>query len=88
MEGTVSIAEDDDGNITAVYLTVTDGAKKGKYTVTLDAKGKRLGEDAVGSRAKVTGTVATQGNKKALKVTRFELVTEDEEDEGGDDEEE
>lgn len=83
LQGTVSVTEDDDGNIEAVSLTVPAGDSKGKYTVVLDAQGKKLGNDAAYAEAKVTGTVTKKGADLTLKVISFQVV-EQEEGGGGD----
>jgi len=72
--GTVSITEDDDWNITAVKLTEEGGTV---YNITLDAKGKKLGNDMDKNKASVTGTLAEKDGAKWLTVTSYKAVDED-----------
>lgn len=86
LKGSVSVTENDDWEVTGVFLTVTEGKAAGKYTVALDAKGRELGRKADGQEAEVTGTLATKDGKKELKVASYKVVVVEEEG-GGEDEE-
>ena len=72
--GIVSIAEDDDWNITAVKLTEEGGTV---YNITLDAKGKALGTDMDANKASVTGTLAEKDGAKWLTVASYKAVDEE-----------
>jgi len=80
LTGTVSVVKDDDDNITAVSLTADGEA----YTVVLDSKGKKLGEDMDGKNVEVKGTVEEEDGNKMLKVSEYKEVKEEaaEEDAG------
>ena len=72
--GTVSVSDDDDGNITAVKLTVGETA----YNVTLDANGRKLGAEMAGKKAEVTAIVREQDDEKWLVVKSFKEVKKEE----------
>jgi hypothetical protein len=73
LKGTVSVTEDDDGNVKAAVLTVAEGAAKGKYNIVLDEKGKKLAEDAAGAIVTVEGAVKAKGEEKTLKVSSYKV---------------
>jgi len=60
LKGSVSVTENDDWEVTGVFLTVTEGKAAGKYTVALDAKGRELGRKAAGRPAKIKLSRATE----------------------------
>lgn len=61
-----------DGNdITAVHINVL---LKGKYNITLDAKGKELGEKMEGKMVEVTGIETTKDTEKWLTVEKYAEV--------------
>ena len=72
--GTVSVSTDDDGNITAVKLTVGETV----YNVTLNATGRKLGADMEGKKVEVTAIVREQEDEKWLLVKSFKEVKEEE----------
>lgn len=74
LTGTVSVSADDDGNITAVNLTVGETV----YHVTLDASGRKLGGDMEGKKVEVTGTVREHDDQKWIVVKSFKEVKEEE----------
>ena len=72
--GTVSVSDDDDGNITAVKLTVGETV----YNVTLDENGRKLGAQMADKKAEVTAIVREQDDEKWLVVKSFKEVKEEE----------
>ncbi|NQT52781.1 hypothetical protein HQ576_12050 [bacterium] len=72
--GTVSVSDDDDGNITAVKLTVGETV----YNVTLDENGRKLGAQMADKKAEVTAIVREQDDEKWLVVKSFKEVKREE----------
>ncbi|HUT32436.1 MAG TPA: hypothetical protein VNE39_03065 [Planctomycetota bacterium] len=73
LTGTVSVTKDDDGNLTAVKLTVGETV----YNVALCANGKKLGAELAGKKAEVTGTVKEEDDVKTLSVKSFKACEEE-----------
>jgi len=74
--GTVSVAEDEDENITAVSIAAGDTT----YSVTLDAVGKKLGGEMSGKKVEATGTVIEKDGTKWLTVQTYKEVKQEEEE--------
>lgn len=68
VKGTVSVTKDASGNITAVMLTTEKGEM---YNITLDEKGKELGEKMEGKMVKVKGMEMMKDGQKWLTVEKF-----------------
>jgi hypothetical protein len=79
LKGTVSVMENDDGDIEAVSLKVTEGKDRGTFKVTLDEKGKALAEKAAGESVEVSAILTQKGKEKWLKITRYKIVEDAEE---------
>ena len=73
--GKVSVAKDDDGNITAVKITVGETVNK----VVLDDNGKKLGAEMNGKKVEATGTFSGEDDERVFKVASFKEVKEAEE---------
>ena len=73
--GKVSVAKDDDGNITAVKITAGETVNK----VVLDDNGKKLGAEMDGKKVEATGTFSGEDDAKVFKVESFKEVKEAEE---------
>jgi uncharacterized membrane-anchored protein len=71
--GTISVSEDDDGNITGVKLTVDEGTV---YNVTMNEAGKKLAEDMNGENVEVVGTVVEKDDGNWITVKKFKKVEE------------
>jgi hypothetical protein len=71
IQGTVEVTRDMEGEITAVKLVVND---KISYPVTLDEKGKEMGENMAGKKVEVTGTVETKDKVEWLTVQSYRGV--------------
>ena len=76
LTGTVSVTKNDDGDITAVKLTVGETV----YNVGLCEVGKKLGTDLCGKKAEVTGTVKEEDGTKTISVKSFKAVEEKKEE--------
>jgi uncharacterized protein (DUF2147 family) len=71
LEGTVSVAKDSNGVVTSIKLTT---AKKTVYNVTLDKKGKELG-DFNGKEVEVRCVITEKKDgQKWITVSEFRLV--------------
>ncbi|OHE75273.1 MAG: hypothetical protein A2107_06325 [Verrucomicrobia bacterium GWF2_62_7] len=68
VSGTVSVAKDKEGKITAVKLIVSE---KEVYNVVLDEKGQKLGNDLSGKKAQVTGVVAGVGGVRTITIHHY-----------------
>lgn len=72
-KGTVEVTKDKDGNIEAVELRV--GLLRRIYHITLDEKGKELGEKMPGKEVNVKGMLSTKGGVDCLTVTEYSEVS-------------
>jgi hypothetical protein len=68
VKGRVGVVKDSAGVITAVHLNVM---LKGKFNITLDEKGKKLGEKMEGKMVEVTGIETTKDGEKWLTVEKY-----------------
>jgi hypothetical protein len=73
-KGTVEVTKDKAGDITAVELKVGRIIKH-TYHITLDEKGKELGQKMAGKKVIATGTVEKKAGAKWLTVTTYSSVT-------------
>jgi len=73
--GTVSVATDDDGNVTAIKL-VTDDVT---YNITLCENGRKLG-GMNGKKVEVTGTVTEKDDAKWIAVKSCKAIEEEKEE--------
>jgi uncharacterized protein YpmS len=71
VKGQVSVTKNKEGNITAVYITTKSSVK---YSVTLDAKGKELGEKMASKTVEAQGTTKTKNGQKWLTVENYNEV--------------
>jgi hypothetical protein len=71
--GTIEVTRDKAGNIETVVLK-PGGLFKRAYNVTLDAKGKELGEKMAGKQVDAKGTVSEKEGAKWLTVTGYSEV--------------
>ena len=71
VKGAISETKDKDGNVTEVKLTTK---KDVVYQITLDAKGKELGQKMAGKTVKVTGTTQAKGDVTWLTVENYAEV--------------
>jgi hypothetical protein len=69
--GTVTVAKDAAGKITAIHLS---NIKKGTFSIVLDKKGKELGRKMNGKMVKVTGMETIKGTEKWLTVEKYSEV--------------
>jgi hypothetical protein len=70
-QGTVEVTKDKAGDITAVKLMVND---KLSYSITLDAKGKELGQKMAGKKVNVKGMLSEKAGEKWLTITEYNAV--------------
>lgn len=76
LTGTIEVTTDDNDNVTAVALITADDDS---YRITMDAKGKELGQKMAGAKVKVSGTVAEKDDEAWLTVQTYAKVGGDEE---------
>ena len=72
--GIVRAMEDDDGAIVSVKIKVDD---KTAYNVTMDEKGKKLGDEMWSSKVEVTGQVSVKDNEQWLTVKSYKEFPEE-----------
>jgi hypothetical protein len=70
VKGTVEVTRDKAGAITDITLK-TGKVMVTKYKITLDEKGKELGEKMTGKQVEVKGTVEKRSGVKWLTVTQY-----------------
>ena len=70
-KGTVEVTKDKAGDITAVKLMVND---KLSYSITLDEKGKELGQKMAGKEVSVKGMLSEKAGAKWLTITEYSAV--------------
>jgi hypothetical protein len=68
-EGTVQVVKENNA-VTAINLTTASEA----YSITLDPKGQKMGEEMNGKKAIVRGVVTEKNGKKWLTVTSYKPV--------------
>lgn len=71
-KGKVEVTKDKDGNIEAVELRV--GSLRHIYHITLDEKGKELGEKMPGKEVNVKGVLSKKADADCLTVTEYSEV--------------
>jgi len=76
LTGTVSVTKNDDGDVTAVKLTVGETV----YNVAMCENGKKLGTMA-GKKVEVTGTVKEEDDVKTLSVKSCKVCEEEKKEE-------
>ena len=67
----VVATEKKDDEIKSVTLTAKRKGKEAVYNVTLDEKGKRLGEEMDGKKVVARGTISEKDGKKWITVERY-----------------
>jgi hypothetical protein len=72
LEGTISVTKDANDVVTSIKLTIADKAKT-VYNVTLDKKGKELG-DFNGKEVKVQCVITKKDDQKWIKVSEFQVI--------------
>lgn len=72
-KGTVEVTKNKAGNIETVTLK-TGGFFKHTYNITLDAKGKELGEKMAGKQVSVKGMLSEKTGAKWLTVAEYSEV--------------
>jgi hypothetical protein len=68
VKGKISVTKDKEGHITAVHL---HNIAKGMFYITLDAKGKELGEKMNGKTVEVTAMETVKDKEKWLTVEKY-----------------
>jgi hypothetical protein len=71
--GTISVSEDDDGNVTGVKLTVDEDTV---YNIVLNEAGKKLAADMDGEKVEIVGSVAEKHEAKWITVKSFKKIEE------------
>ncbi|MFZ0035722.1 MAG: hypothetical protein WAK60_12140 [Sedimentisphaerales bacterium] len=71
IQGTVSVTKNNDGKIIAVKLMISD---KLGYSITLDAKGKELGQKMGGKKVEVIGIVEVKDKVEWLTVKSYSEI--------------
>jgi hypothetical protein len=70
LEGTISVTKDSNDVVTSIKLTT---ASKAVYNVTLDKKGKELG-DSNGKEVEVRCVITKKDDQKWIKVSEFQVI--------------
>lgn len=73
-KGTVEVTKDETGNIKTVELK-SGLIFKHTYQITLDEKGKELGEKMAGKKVRVKGIIEEKVGKKWLNVIEYKAVS-------------
>ena len=71
--GTISVSEDEDGNVTGVQLSVDEDTV---YNVEMNAIGKKLAADMNGEKVEIAGTVAEKDDAKWITAKSFKKIEE------------
>jgi hypothetical protein len=73
-KGTVEVTKDKVGDINAVELKVGQIIKH-TYHITLDEKGKELGQKMAGEKVKVKGTLSEKAGAEWLTITEYSAIS-------------